>query len=154
MTQVRQDASSYASRILEQAKQFEYKMQRICDHYHLPRSVLALHVYYLWELISCDMLEQFSRIAELTDCGRKTMYNDVSAIIDHILSNSALSKDDSMSIRIHLKQRGIAEGGADQTMSQRSEMADASAGLGFRPVVPQGLVVLKEYVLAYFYDLP
>ena len=69
MNQVRQGASSYASRILEQAKQFEYKMQRICDHYHLPRSVLALHVYYLWELISCDMVEQFSRITELTDFG-------------------------------------------------------------------------------------
>ena len=42
-------------------------------------------------------------------------------------------------------------------MNQRSGMADspfAQSKSVQEPVVPQGLTVLKEYILAYFYDLP
>ena len=41
MSSVKQEPSRYTVKIMEQIKQFEYKMQRICDHYHLPNQVLA-----------------------------------------------------------------------------------------------------------------
>ena len=104
MTSIKQEPSRYTVRIMEQIKQFEYKMHRICDHYHLPQQVLAQHQSELWQMISQDLLEQYSLVPEINDFGRKTMYNDVCFFISYSTC--------------------------------------------------PGLLITRDYVLAYFYELP
>ena len=54
----RTEPSGYVNKLLEQIKDFEYKMQKLCQIHQLPQiGILMDNLWQLWDMIACDLIE-------------------------------------------------------------------------------------------------
>lgn len=67
----RAEPSGYINKLLEQIKQFEYKLQRLCAAYHLPSSqIMTDQLWWLWDMLASDLIEQYSLVSDIDATGR------------------------------------------------------------------------------------
>lgn len=127
----RSEPSGYVNKLLEQIKEFEYKLQRLCSTHHLPQiQIVTEQLWWLWDMIACDLIEQYSLVAEVDATGRQNMISDVEYLVKlcHNIFRSC--------------QSGEASKPAEKTKKKQEPLN-----------VPPTMLALREYLQAYFYDL-
>ena len=78
----RTEPSGYIHKLLEQIKQFEYKVQRFCSTHHISQGqVMTDQLWWLWDMLSADLMEQYSLVTEIDANGRANMLYDVDYLI-------------------------------------------------------------------------
>lgn len=54
----RTEPSGYVNKLLEQVKDFEHKLQRLCAAHQLPQGqIVTEQLWWLWDMIACDLIE-------------------------------------------------------------------------------------------------